>query len=207
MGRQATGTGGFLQRVCWSIGALACLTLILTACQDHPSATPHRSQAATPSVVPSGPAPVGNGDATQCQADQLTVTLGAAGSNSGNYFNVFILTNTAAAPCTLDGYPGLLRLDAAGHSMPTRISHGADYIFPAVPLRLVTLGHEQTASFDTGYSGVSSTGGECPDSTSLQIIPPNDYGHLVVKVALGPCDDGLLNSSPVLAGSGGVPRD
>jgi hypothetical protein len=53
MGRQATGTGGFLQRVCWSIGALACLTLILTACQGHPSARPHQSQAATP-TIPTG---------------------------------------------------------------------------------------------------------------------------------------------------------
>ena len=110
------------------------------------------------------------------------------------------LRSTSPAPCLLSGYPGLQLLDASGAALPTTVVRKGTYSFTAMAPAPVTLTTGQSAYFNMGYSDVP-VGQEtsCPTSTSLEVTPPNAYGHLTLAAALAPCGGGTIVVSPVFA--------
>jgi hypothetical protein len=121
---------------------------------------------------------------------------GAAGSIGG----LFILENTSAKTCTLEGYPGMQMLDAQGKAMTTHVIRGSSVVVPSIPVTLVKLPPGARASFRWGYSNVASKMGACPTSTSVEVTPPNDYDHATVTDAMSPCY-GKITVSPVRLGT------
>lgn len=113
------------------------------------------------------------------------------------------LKSTAARPCTLAGYPGLLLLNSAGAGLPTTVVRKGNYSFTSMAPTTVTLSSGQSAYFNVGYSDVpvgSQT--TCPTAASVEVTPPNAYDHLVVAATLAPCGGGMLVVSPVFPATG-----
>jgi len=111
--------------------------------------------------------------AKRCSSSQLRVQLGSAEAALGHIGQVVSFLNASTSGCTLDGYPDLQMLDAAGGTVHTRLRHGIAYTVPPVPRRLVVVKPGRRASFDVGYD--DSTGYEreqCPTSARVEITPP-----------------------------------
>lgn len=159
------------------------------------SGTHPGSASTTAGVTPGG----------RCQPSQLQASQGTGQGAAGHIVGAFVLRNSSASPCTLDGYPGLQMLDGKGHPLPTVVARGAAMGLPAVSPALVTLTPGGSASFSIAYEDVPvNNEGPCPTSAQLEITPPNDFDHLVVHATLSPCRGGTITVSPVVAGTNGV---
>ncbi len=116
---------------------------------------------------------------------------------------IFTMSNQSPVTCTAFGYVGLQMLDARGNPLVTRAIRGGAFEFRDVAPNLVMLAPGDVASFALGYT-VFPTGNQipavaCPQSTWLEVTPPDDFDHLVIPAALDPCE-GNINVSPVVAG-------
>ncbi len=141
----------------------------------------------------------------RCLASQLQGSQGTGQGAAGHIVGAFVLRNSSASPCTLNGYPGLQMLDGKRHPLPTVVVRGAAMGLPAVPPALVNLTPGGSASFSLAYEDVPiGNEGPCPTSAQLEITPPNDFDHLVVHATLSPCSGGKITVSPVVAGTNGV---
>lgn len=152
------------------------------------------SPGSTPSV-PAGP--------VRCATTALTAAVAGTSGAAGTIEITVAMTSTAAAPCVLDGYPGLLLQTASGSPLPTSVVRKGSYGFTSMPPTPVTLTHGGSAYFNVGYSDVP-VGAEttCPTSASMQVTPPNAFDHLVMAAALAPCGGGTLVVSPVFLAVG-----
>lgn len=163
-----------------------------------PTAT--TSPTATNSASPAASSSAGPGGASGCPS--MSAALGSSQGAAGHILDVFTLTNTAAAACTLDGYPTLAMFAASGGGLPARYSHGADMAFPALSPRPVSLAAGATASFSVGYSDVPTSSASCPTAASVGITPPGGSIVLTVRTSVTFC--GQIDVSPVVAGSNGA---
>lgn len=116
--------------------------------------------------------------ASRCVVSQLGVSITNSQEALGNVGVVYVLRNTSSAACTLEGYPGLALVTVAGNTTDLSPRHdaGAGYLFPAVPMRVVTLVPGKSGSFWVEFTGQS-----CEPSGQVQITPPSDHGHLTVS--------------------------
>jgi hypothetical protein len=144
----------------------------------------------------------------RCYSSQLAVTPGRAQGAAGSVGQTVQLRNLAHVTCTLEGYPGMLLLNASGHALPTVVHRGASVTVSARPVSLVTLTPGQSAAFDIGYASATGYANKrCPTSTRVEITPPNDFAALTINWRLQPFGGtiealrcGLINVSPVYAG-------
>ncbi len=144
----------------------------------------------------------------RCYSSQLAVTPGQAQGAAGSVGQTVQLRNLAHVTCTLEGYPGMLLLNGAGHALPTVVHRGASVTVSARAVSLVTLAPGQSAAFDIGYASATGYGNKrCPTSTRVEITPPNDFAPLTINWRLQPFGGtiqqlrcGLINVSPVYAG-------
>ena len=185
-------------------GAGLALSAVAAACS---SPAHHHGGAATTTAPPtSGVAPststsaAAAGVPAHCQpADLAGSILGRQGA-AGTIEITIALRNATAAPCALEGYPGMALVDAAGGQLPSQVVPGGSLSFDDFPKAPVTIGPGQSAYFNVGYSDVPA-GGEtaCPTSASLWVTPPDDVTHLVLPAQLTVCDGGKLTTSPLFA--------
>jgi Protein of unknown function (DUF4232) len=149
-----------------------------------------------------GPATGGGNPAAvqRCVLGDLKITAGRSSGAAGSIGGIFILENTSAKTCTLEGYPGMQMLDAKGNPITTHVIRGSSVVVPAIPVTLVKVAPGVRVSFRWGYSDVSSGPGLCPTSTSVEITPPNDYNHVTLAAAMSPCG-GKITVSPVRPGT------
>lgn len=202
-----------------AVGAVA---LALAACspttRPAPTTTQRRSLSGSTTTSPSSTvsttststtaAPVTTSSAAgpgRCRTSELRATASSAGVAAGSVGQTITWHSTATASCSLDGYPGLLMLDAQGRPLTTVVHRGSGTTVAARPVTLVTLSPGGTASFDLGYHDATGFSGAapCPTSAQLEVTAPNAYQHLVIADRLspyGPC--GAITVSPVYAGSG-----
>ena len=162
--------------------------------KPSPSARPSPSASARPTPSPS------NATVLVCQATAMTASQGQSDSAAGHIVYAFVLTNTGAQPCTLDGYPAV-QLVAANGSLSTTQSNGNDGVTSvSTTPELVTIAAGGSASFVLQYSDVPTGIEACPAATQLQIVLPGGGGTVPASADIDPCG-GDLYVSPVRAGT------
>jgi len=162
--------------------------------------------APTTATAPATTGPTTTAGSSRCHTAQLAASAGPTNGAAGHIAQVFILRNTAGATCTLFGYPGLLRLDAARAPMETTVTRGSSVVVRDPGPALVTLAPGASASFASGWGHIptaSDPPGTCPASTSLEITPPDETDHLTIPAAVDACDHGTIAVSAVVAGTAG----
>jgi Protein of unknown function (DUF4232) len=132
----------------------------------------------------------------------LALSAGRAGIAAGNIYQSVSLTNTSGETCWLYGFPGLLMLDAGGHTLPTHVVRVDGPVFPGIsptPVRVV-LAPGAAAPFYLHYGDVRS-GDEttCPEARTLLVTPPDETHQLRIDDPMAPCQHGTIDVSPVLA--------
>ncbi|HUB76430.1 MAG TPA: DUF4232 domain-containing protein [Solirubrobacteraceae bacterium] len=147
---------------------------------------------------------------SRCLSSQLTVAPGRSGGAAGSIGVVVHFHDRSGSACTLEGYPGMQMLNAAGGKLATEVHRGASVTVPSIPVRQVTLdANGGEASFDMGYADATGFGNEhCPTSSRVEITAPNDYRTLTISWAIQPYGGdiphlrcGQINVSPVFAGA------
>jgi Protein of unknown function (DUF4232) len=145
---------------------------------------------------------------TACVTSQLTLTYTGTQGATGHLEATFALRNVSGRSCTLHGYPGAQLLDAAGHTLPTRLKQGKGF-FPDTLLapRQVVLRPGDDARFGLGFADNNEyVGGRpCRSAAWLKSAPPHAAGALRVALTGGehprfaPCG-GQLVASPIYKG-------
>ncbi|MHB1486541.1 MAG: DUF4232 domain-containing protein [Acidimicrobiales bacterium] len=168
--------------------ASACSSSPHRAATSHPSTAPTTSSSTAPTT--SSPAAAtttapGGGASNRCHVSQLSVGLDpthSGGAAAGSVGYTYVLTNTSSSLCTLEAYPGLQMLNAANQPIPTHVSRGKGAsTVPPEPVNLVSLAPGGKAWFALGFADQTGYGSaQCPRSTSLEVTPPNAYGHLSI---------------------------
>ncbi len=173
-----------------------------------------RSSSSTTTVPPS----------TTTSVPVTTTTAGPAGCAAGAFAGRFnqgqgaggdvyasvTITKDTAGTCTLEGWPRLTLLDRLGGLIPTTATDAPNatvsgaFLSPPQanqPPRALTLGDNQSATFDLIYSDVS-TGSSCPSALTLSVQLPGGAAEVVVT-AVPPVQacNGVLTVSPFFAGA------
>jgi hypothetical protein len=106
---------------------------------------------------------------------------------TGHVLGVVTFTNRSTTICTLDGYPGLQMLDAAGQRIGTRVFHVTGFTGSPAPKRSVVLAPRAEASFEVGYADSTGYGTEtCPISALVEVTPPGDKTPIIISWHIGP---------------------
>ena len=144
----------------------------------------------------------------RCHTDQLAATLGQGGAAAGNIGVPLILRNVSSVTCYVFGYVGMQLVDGARHFLPTNVIRGSSMIFPDPGPRTITVAPGAEVSAGIGYEDVPIQGIDpgmiCPESTYLEITPPDETTYLFIPARLGPCGRGTLDVTALE--TGGAPQ-
>lgn len=168
-----------------------------------PSASNSASPSETASVSASGttsPSPTATKPSIDpltlpyCATNQLAwveghtgVALGHIGITGTGFKNV------STSTCKLKGYPKLQMFDATVHAIPTHVTDGTSYTVQLTPVTVVVLAPGQDAVFDLGYDDQTGYGmAYCPESTQVDVMPPNTDKPIKVSWNLGPYGGGSI---------------
>lgn len=190
-----------------ALGAGACGSSGSSAKSTSASSTTSIPTSAAPTDASTSTSTSGSGTSTapatgaggaRCTADQLTGSSEATGAAAGSRYTTVVLTNTAATPCTLEGYPGVSLADAKG----AQIGHPAKREANATMGQVMLAAKTGTASFLIHTTADVSGTGCLAASTTINVIPPNDTGTVHVPGEVTVCGDGFW-ATPVVAGTAG----
>lgn len=117
----------------------------------------------------------GAGDSGRCHTADLAVTNDGGQGAAGSFLGVMVFRNVSQATCTVDGYAGLLRLDASHHPLPTTVVRDG----PGKPT-LVRLAPQDQASFAYRYGETPQDGAPCPPAATVEVTPPDETTHVDV---------------------------
>jgi hypothetical protein len=161
------------------IGIVAML-FVLTGCANQSSSTPAPTISASASLTY-----VAN---STCQTSQLSIVQGQVGGAMGHVgIAASAFQNISTTTCTLQGYPKLQMIDAAGSAVPTHVINGTSYTVVSRPDDVVVLSPGAQAMFDIGYSSQTGYGNAvCPTSAQVQITPPGSDQTISVPWILQP---------------------
>ena len=163
-----------------------------------PTLQPRTATASPIASASSGTAAAGGPD--RCHTSGLSVSAVGSEGAAGTIHNTLALKNTSGAPCTLYGYVGELMLDAQGQPLPTTVVRGQGTAsIDDVPQQF-TLQPGASATFVMEWSDVPH-GNEtsCPQSTSIEVTPPDETAFLTLPLTIAPCAGGTIHVSPVRA--------
>jgi len=107
-----------------------------------------------------------------CRPAQLTLSSVMEGAAGGSVREVFRWRNHSTATCTLRGYPQVRLLDARNHPVPIVVHHGAGYLTPPAPVRVVRLNHGDTAYFSLEWGHNLAVGITCVVVHHALLTPP-----------------------------------
>ncbi|MBU1345617.1 MAG: DUF4232 domain-containing protein [Alphaproteobacteria bacterium] len=134
-----------------------------------------------PQPAPGGILPA----ATPCRAAQLRLTSETGDAGAGGRTNVFAVTNTGAAACSVSGYPSVSLLDAQGRGLTAIRSEQNPQT--AIPVNIPVGGK---GYFDIHWMVVPNEGaGErvCPSAARVRVLIPGDTAALGVPLTFTPC--------------------
>lgn len=144
--------------------------------------------------------------ASQCRVSQLSARAGPSQAGLGHVGFVLVLTNRSATSCATGGFVGLQRLGARHRPLITDTHRGSGYLYRSPPPRTILLapGHSVSA----GVEWLDGPVGSEPDSCSaaghfLEVTPPDDTAHLVIRAATADCDHGYVSTTALVAGTHG----
>jgi hypothetical protein len=145
------------------------------------SSTSSAASAASASIAP-------------CRTQDLTARVTEGSPGAGQRYATLRLTNHSAHSCHTFGFVGLLLLDAHGRALPTDPvrdhSVAAHRVVLAPGARATTLLH--WGAFPG--PGDRQAGNCQPQSSRVEITPPDETTHLVAKWPGGPvCEKGRLD--------------
>ncbi|HXY71828.1 MAG TPA: DUF4232 domain-containing protein [Actinomycetota bacterium] len=166
-----------------------------TAHSPHPGAS-HSSM-----PVPPTPTPSQSGSTTtpaRCRAGNLQIQEVGSNGAAGSIQVEVSMRNVGSAPCSLEGYPGMLLLSGTT-PMQTKVVRGSSVVVPSIAVRLAVLAPGRLAAYVFGYSDVPTGSETCPTSTALEVTPPNAYAHATIPFSSTACG-GVLTTSPVFPG-------
>jgi hypothetical protein len=168
--------------------------------QPQPSSSPTPSGiVSSPSPTPS-PSPSSSGTTTpaRCMLGDLQVAVAGSNGAAGHIQVEVSMRNHGAAACSLEGYPGMLLLDGT-KPLHTDVVRGSSVVVPPIRVRLVVLQPSARAAYVFGYADVPTGGQSCPNSTALEVTPPNAFAHATISLNATACG-GVLTTSPVFLG-------
>lgn len=185
------------------LGSVVTLVAFLGACTNGGSGQSARSSSpapvstvvegapATPSVA-APPAPTtarASGSAVtaarRCAAGELRLTAGQdLGSLMQQPAAYFGLTNTAAAPCKVLGYPSVAFFDGAGHRISAEERRGTTYQINDPGPAEVTLAPGVAGWFGVGWIAVNMNGDRdgCVDPAAVGVVPPGGGRQMRIPV-------------------------
>lgn len=192
---------------------IACGLLVLasvTACgtrtpdnasQTLPTApsTPSSTASSTSSAPKSDDLAAPADGVKRCDSAVLKGEVTPTDAGAGNRYGKFVVTNSGAAPCTLNGYSGF-QLENGSGAVPTKLERKADPGPTAV-----TLAPGAKASANLHWSvvpaGSEPVEGSCqPEPSKVAAIPPNETAPLSVPWTFGPvCSGGRIEISAFYA--------
>ncbi len=154
---------------------------------NAPTPTPSPSIAASPSPTstptPSAPIPTST-PITECSTASLAGSLDATGGGTaGTQYRQLILTNRGTTTCTVQGFPGVSLVDAAGTQL------GSPAARDGAAGALITLAPGASAASAVGFpdAGNFAPGTCSTTSTNLKVYPPNQTAALLVSLATQAC--------------------
>jgi Domain of unknown function (DUF4232) len=175
-----------------------------TQSQSQATTTASSPAATTTTAQSSGAQPNGGaglaGPSNQCKASDLALSfLGGQGATGHGELG-FALRNTGSA-CSTGGYPGIQFLSKDGAALPTTPQHTTSDFFGDLPLKPLSLGPGQSASFRLGVSHGGGSDAGCSTAYGLQVIAPNDTATLHVQIPNGASECGSTTVSPLQPGN------
>lgn len=125
--------------------------------------------------------------ADNCPGSQLSVHREAKDAAMGGRRSVFYsFKNNSKAPCTLEGWPGYILLDGAGHPLKPKSAGGEGE--PDDP-KAVTLAPGGKAFFSVNYTSCSSaTHKRCKFSAKARITAPGTKRTFIISELIDPED-------------------
>lgn len=167
-------------------------TLSRLVARDAPVVLERCSRPApAPVVPPAGPAPAAVVSAP-CRGAQLRLTAEGGDAGAGNRVSAFALQNVGAAPCSLNGHPGVTLQDGEGRALSAirSVPVLGGYFTGGVTPAPVELEPQARAFFDLAWSAIPHEGqGEraCPTAARLRVTAPGDASPVTVDQTLQPC--------------------
>lgn len=137
----------------------------------------------------------------RCAAASLSAAEHGGEAGAGNRSTVYLLTNEGAAPCRLDGYPGMAFLSATGRVLQGTVRRGSSYLFDDPGPSELELARGESASFALGWS--VPNGRACNWSATVEITPPDDRDHLTIPSKIAICPGEAPTVSAVVPGARG----
>ena len=115
------------------------------------------------------PAPTSGEEAT-CQSIELAGSLGDPDPGAGNLYQPLVVNNIGPRPCTLEGFPGVVLLDASGATLDTATqrSEGERVRVSLAP------GASASALLHTTNGPIGGPCVEASTSIKLMVTPPSD---------------------------------
>lgn len=162
------------------------------------SPTPSPGASTPPSDESS--APGGIARPSWCTTEALSVSLRRGDSGAGQRYASLVLTNSSAAPCRTQGWPGLQLAGPHGEDIPTEAVRD-----DGTPSQAVTLSPGGRATALLHWTAVPGqddpADGRCPGPASLHVIPPDERTSKSTPWRLGEvCGGGEIDVRPLLPG-------
>lgn len=161
----------------------AAIPVLLVGHADNSAApTSPVSQAPTPTVEPSPTPSITAGAVATCLSSQLSLMAGSQDGTAGSTYVSFYFANTAAAPCSLHGFPGVALLNDAGSTVGQPATRDGSE-GPSV-----RLGPGQRALFVLRVGTATRTGCDMPrPSSQVQVYPPDQLVPLRIPFNTASC--------------------
>lgn len=121
----------------------------------------------------------------RCYFGELSAGLHPQQPRTQQYGFILTLTNVSGAPCSLYGYPGLGLQNARHMVLHSRTFWGRTYFDRDPGRHLIVLSPGETASADVAWSQGQARGAG-GRAAYLEVTPPNDYRHFVLRIPFGP---------------------
>jgi hypothetical protein len=192
-----------------SLAVAGCSSSSKKAAPPSSSPTPSASASPSPSVTPTASAtttPTPTTTATPvepaiyCRLSELSVTPGQSNGAAGSITVPVLFKNISQRTCTLQGYPGVAGLNAAGQQVVQAVRTPFTHVGPPSAISLTP---GQTASTPVQGSDVPvGTATTCTSYPKLLVTPPGETHSQQVVVSLPGCNG--LRVGPVVAGTMGL---
>jgi hypothetical protein len=191
--RRTSRTPEFLAAVAAVVLIAATLVFNLVSHRAHPPATaPGSSSVTTPTAIPTA-APL-----QACTADRLSMAAGRSQGAAGHLFQELNLTNTSAAPCSIDGYPGAQLLSSGGAPVPTRVVDRGGMLANTPPPSSFVLLPGQRAAFQVSWGDVPVGGEACQPASAIEVGPPGEAPNPALELkglSITICNSGELDAT------------